>query len=186
MTSPLLGSPTAVGRAVPTGRGSAPGHLVARVTSSKNGARLRVDLEIEVNGILLQAQSFDALCSVELGEADDSSGGRGTVDRPCAAGRADLRHREALPRPRERSCRRQRSGSSPRPSAGHDRRGRLSAHSRCAVKEGNTRDTGSNLPEHCTAHRRGHRPRRRRPGAQRQKHLHQAFCRADAAAPHQK
>ena len=27
-----------------------------------------------MNGILLQAQSFDALCSVELGEAYDSSG----------------------------------------------------------------------------------------------------------------
>ena len=50
------------------------GASVARVTSSKNGARLRVDLEIEVNGALLQAQSFDALCSVELGEAYDSSG----------------------------------------------------------------------------------------------------------------
>lgn len=49
------------------------GASVVRVSSSKNGARLRVDLEIEVNGALLQAQSFDALCGVELGEAYDDS-----------------------------------------------------------------------------------------------------------------
>ena len=51
------------------------GASVVRVSSSKNGARLRVDLEIEVNGALLQAQSFDALCGVELGEAYDDSDG---------------------------------------------------------------------------------------------------------------
>ena len=43
------------------------GASVARVASSKNGARLRVDLEIEISGALFQAQSFDALCGVELG-----------------------------------------------------------------------------------------------------------------------
>ena len=50
------------------------GASLVRVTSSKNGARLRVDAEIELNGALFQAQSFDALCGVELGEeyaADD-------------------------------------------------------------------------------------------------------------------
>ena len=51
------------------------GASVVRISSSKNGARLRVDLEIEVNGALLQAQSFDALCGVELGEAYDDSDG---------------------------------------------------------------------------------------------------------------
>ena len=48
---------------------------VARVASSKNGARLRVDLEIEISGALFQAQSFDALCGVELGEEYDDSDG---------------------------------------------------------------------------------------------------------------
>lgn len=51
------------------------GASVARVASSKNGARLRVDLEIEISGALFQAQSFDALCGVELGEEYDDSDG---------------------------------------------------------------------------------------------------------------
>lgn len=51
------------------------GASVARIASSKNGARLRVDLEIEISGALFQAQSFDALCGVELGEEYDDSDG---------------------------------------------------------------------------------------------------------------
>ena len=49
------------------------GAAVVRVASSKNGARLRVDLEIELTGALLQAHSCDALCGVELGEEYDDS-----------------------------------------------------------------------------------------------------------------
>ena len=41
---------------------------VTRVSSGKNGAQLRVELEIEVNGLLLQAAAGEALCEVELGE----------------------------------------------------------------------------------------------------------------------
>ena len=41
---------------------------VTRVSSSKNGAQLRVELEIGVSGLLLQAYTGDALCEVELGE----------------------------------------------------------------------------------------------------------------------
>ena len=44
------------------------GAAAVRVTSSKSGARLRVDLEIEISGALLQARDFNALCGVELGE----------------------------------------------------------------------------------------------------------------------
>lgn len=44
------------------------GASLVRVTSSKNSARLRVDLEIELSGALMQAKSFEALCGVELGE----------------------------------------------------------------------------------------------------------------------
>ena len=51
------------------------GASAARVASSKSGARLRVDIEIELNGALFQAQSFDALCGVELGEEYDDSDG---------------------------------------------------------------------------------------------------------------
>lgn len=49
---------------------------VTRVTSGKTGAQLRVELEIEMNGILLQAAASEALCEVELGEeyADGSDG----------------------------------------------------------------------------------------------------------------
>lgn len=52
------------------------GASVARVVSSKNGARLRVDVEIELTGMLLQARTAQALCGVELGEeyADGSDG----------------------------------------------------------------------------------------------------------------
>ena len=49
------------------------GAAVTRITSTKNGARLRVDLEIEISGALLQAQSCEALCDVELGESYDDS-----------------------------------------------------------------------------------------------------------------
>lgn len=41
---------------------------VGRITSGKNGAQLRVELEIDVTGVLLQAASETALCEVELGE----------------------------------------------------------------------------------------------------------------------
>lgn len=41
---------------------------VARVSSGKNGAQMRVELDIEVVGILLQAGTEEALCEVELGE----------------------------------------------------------------------------------------------------------------------
>ncbi len=44
------------------------GASVLRVVSSKNGAQLRVELEIEVTGVLLQAHAAEALCEVELGE----------------------------------------------------------------------------------------------------------------------
>lgn len=44
------------------------GASVARITSSKTGAKLRVELEIETTGILLQATAHEALCEVELGE----------------------------------------------------------------------------------------------------------------------
>ena len=49
---------------------------VVRVASSKNGARLRVELEIELTGALLQAHAARALCGVELGEeyADGKDG----------------------------------------------------------------------------------------------------------------
>lgn len=52
----------------PDGAWLSAGATVVRVSSNKNGSRLRVDLEIELDGVLLQAQSFDALCNVELGE----------------------------------------------------------------------------------------------------------------------
>lgn len=42
---------------------------VTRVSSSKNGAQLQVELEIGVSGLLLQAHTGEALCEVELGEA---------------------------------------------------------------------------------------------------------------------
>lgn len=42
---------------------------VTQIASSKNGARLRVEVEIGIHGLLLQAQTGDALCEVELGEA---------------------------------------------------------------------------------------------------------------------
>lgn len=51
------------------------GAAAVRVVSSKSGARLRVDLEIETSGILMQAASTDALCDVELGEAYDDADG---------------------------------------------------------------------------------------------------------------
>ena len=52
------------------------GASVVRVASSKNGARLRVELEIELTGALLQAHAARALCGVELGEeyADGKDG----------------------------------------------------------------------------------------------------------------
>ena len=51
------------------------GAAAVRVVSSKSGARLRVDLEIETSGILMQAANTDALCDVELGEAYDDADG---------------------------------------------------------------------------------------------------------------
>lgn len=51
------------------------GAAVVRVASSRNGVRLRVDVEIEVSGALMQAQSYDALCGVELGEEYGGSDG---------------------------------------------------------------------------------------------------------------
>ena len=51
------------------------GASVVRIASSKNGARLRVDVEIELSGALLQARNFAALCGVEPGEAYDDSDG---------------------------------------------------------------------------------------------------------------
>jgi hypothetical protein len=51
------------------------GAAAVRVVSSKSGARLRVDLEIETSGILMQAASTDALCDVELGEAYNDADG---------------------------------------------------------------------------------------------------------------
>lgn len=44
------------------------GASTARVSSSKNGGKLRVELEIQTQGMLLQAISCEALCEVELGE----------------------------------------------------------------------------------------------------------------------
>lgn len=41
---------------------------VARVSSGKNGARLRVEAEIAVTGTLLQAAAFEVVSAVELGE----------------------------------------------------------------------------------------------------------------------
>lgn len=41
---------------------------VTRVSSDKNGAQLRVELEISMTGVLLQAAANEALCEVELGE----------------------------------------------------------------------------------------------------------------------
>lgn len=41
---------------------------VTRVSSGKNGARLRVELTIQCTGLLLQAETGTALCDVELGE----------------------------------------------------------------------------------------------------------------------
>lgn len=52
------------------------GASVVRVVSGKSGTRLRVELEIETTGMLLQATSSEALCEVELGEeyADGNDG----------------------------------------------------------------------------------------------------------------
>lgn len=52
------------------------GACVERVTSSKSGTKLRVEIEIATQGILLQAVALEALCSVELGEeyADGKEG----------------------------------------------------------------------------------------------------------------
>lgn len=44
------------------------GASLARVISGKNGTKLRVELEIETSGMLLQAANGEALCEVELGE----------------------------------------------------------------------------------------------------------------------
>ena len=44
------------------------GACVSKVSSSKIGARLRVELEISTQGMLLQAVNCEALCEVELGE----------------------------------------------------------------------------------------------------------------------
>lgn len=44
------------------------GASVVRVNSGKNGAQLRVELEIQLTGVLLQAEGHEALCNVELGE----------------------------------------------------------------------------------------------------------------------
>lgn len=44
------------------------GACVTRVSSSKNGARLRVELTVQCTGLLLQAECGEALCDVELGE----------------------------------------------------------------------------------------------------------------------
>lgn len=44
------------------------GTCIERVASSKSGAKLRVDIEIATQGMLLQAIAAEALCSVELGE----------------------------------------------------------------------------------------------------------------------
>ena len=49
---------------------------VSRISSGKSGQQLRVELEIGLSGVLLQAQTSEALCEVELGEeyADGSDG----------------------------------------------------------------------------------------------------------------
>lgn len=52
------------------------GACVTRVSSGKNGARLRVELTIQCTGILLQAAAGEALCDVELGE-EYADGGDG-------------------------------------------------------------------------------------------------------------
>lgn len=44
------------------------GASVVRVNSGKNGAQLRVELEIQLTGVLLQAEGHEALCNVEVGE----------------------------------------------------------------------------------------------------------------------
>ena len=44
------------------------GACVSKVSSSKIGGRLRVELEISTQGMLLQAVNCEALCEVELGE----------------------------------------------------------------------------------------------------------------------
>lgn len=49
---------------------------VNRITSSKNNAQLRVELEIQTIGAMMQASAAEALCEVELGEeyADGNDG----------------------------------------------------------------------------------------------------------------
>ena len=48
---------------------------VSRVSSGKDGPRLRVEIELELSGVLLQAHAAPALCGVELGETYDDSDG---------------------------------------------------------------------------------------------------------------
>ena len=66
------------------------GAAAVRVVSSKSGARLRVDLEIETSGILMQAANTDALCDVELGEAYDDADGPACTSIMPGRGNASL------------------------------------------------------------------------------------------------